>query len=137
MIILPASVAKLRILFRVAIGLDAKLQDTRPCPEHISPYAGTLGGLHVECTRCSRNGRYSVAKLIAKHGRRGNMSKWVSDPRVDCPKRNAPQLHERRDLICPDLLPASFHKAKTRQRHWLCTAAMVLMPGLRPIKVLV
>jgi hypothetical protein len=34
------------------------------------------------------------------------MSKWVSDLRGDCPKRNAPQLHERCDLICPDLLKA-------------------------------
>ena len=25
----------------------------------------------------------------------------------------------------------------THQRHWLCTAAIVLMPGLSPIKVLV
>jgi hypothetical protein len=25
----------------------------------------------------------------------------------------------------------------THQRHWQCTAAMVLMPGLSPIKVLV
>src|SRR5271165_3842495 len=25
----------------------------------------------------------------------------------------------------------------THQRHWLCTAAMVLMPGLSPIKALV
>jgi hypothetical protein len=28
------------------------------------------------------------------------MSKWVSDLRGDCPKRDAVQLHERRDLIC-------------------------------------
>ena len=44
-----------------------------------------------------------VAKLVAQYGRRGNMSKWVSDLGADCPKRNATQLHERCDLICPDL----------------------------------
>ena len=68
--------------------------------------AGKLHMLRIECTRCARRGQYSVAKLIAQHGHRGNMSKWVSDLRGDCPKRNAPQLHERCDLICPDLLKA-------------------------------
>jgi hypothetical protein len=36
-------------------------------------------------------------------GRRGNMSKWLSDLKGDCPKRNAARPHERCDLICPDL----------------------------------
>ena len=30
---------------------------------------GKLEVLRVECTRCDRKGRYSVAKLIEKHGR--------------------------------------------------------------------
>jgi hypothetical protein len=62
---------------------------------------GKLHMLRIECTRCTRKGQYNVAKLIARHGQRGNMSKWVSDLRGDCPKRNAPHLHERCDLICP------------------------------------
>jgi hypothetical protein len=37
--------------------------------------------LRVEFTRCARRGHYSVAKLLAQHGHRGNMSKWVSDLR--------------------------------------------------------
>jgi len=37
---------------------------------------GKLDVLRVECTRCDRKGRYSVAKLIAKHRRRGNLMKW-------------------------------------------------------------
>ena len=65
--------------------------------------AGKLTMLRVQCTRCPRKGRYNLAKLVAQFGRSGNMSKWVSDLRGDCPKRNAPQLHERCDLICPDL----------------------------------
>jgi hypothetical protein len=72
----------------------------------ISLGTGKLHMLWIECTRCARKGRYSVAKLLAQHGHRGNMSKWVSDLRGDCHKRNAAQLHERRDLICPDLLKA-------------------------------
>jgi hypothetical protein len=65
--------------------------------------AGKLHMLHIECTRCQRKGQYSVAKLIAQHGLRGNMSKWASDLKGDCPKRDAFQMHERCDLICPDL----------------------------------
>jgi hypothetical protein len=65
--------------------------------------AGKLHILRIECTRCARRGQYSVAKLIAQHSHRGKMSKWVSGLRGDCPKRNAPQLHERCDRICPDL----------------------------------
>jgi hypothetical protein len=44
-----------------------------------------------------------VAKLIEKHGRRGNLTKWGSDLKGDCPQRNAHQLHNRCDVICPDL----------------------------------
>ena len=64
--------------------------------------------LQIECTRCARKGRYSVAKLLVEHGHRGNMSKWVSDLRGDCPKRNAAHLNERCDLICPDLPKARY-----------------------------
>src|SRR5262245_16514851 len=64
---------------------------------------GKLDVLRVECTRCDRKGRYSVAKLIEKHGRRGNLTRWVSDLKGDCPKREVPALYERCDLICPDL----------------------------------
>jgi hypothetical protein len=65
--------------------------------------AGKLYILRIECTRCERKGRYNVAKLVAQYGHCGNMSKWVSDLRGDCPNRNAAQLHERCDLMCPDL----------------------------------
>jgi hypothetical protein len=37
---------------------------------------GKLDVLRVECTKCERKGRYSVAKLIAKHGRKGDMTEW-------------------------------------------------------------
>jgi hypothetical protein len=64
---------------------------------------GKLDVLCVECTKCDRRGRYHVARLIEVYGRRGNMSKWVSNLRGDCPKRDAHVMHERCDLICPDL----------------------------------
>jgi len=31
------------------------------------------------------------------------MSEWMSELKNDCPKRDVPQLHDRCDLICPDL----------------------------------
>ena len=57
----------------------------------------------VAWTRCDRKGRYSVAKLIEKRGRKGNMSAWVSNLRGDCPNRDAAGLQDRCDLVCPDL----------------------------------
>jgi hypothetical protein len=63
--------------------------------------AGKLHIPRIQCTRCPRKGRYSVAKLIDQHGLRGNMSKWVSD--LWRPPETERQLHERCDLICPDL----------------------------------
>ena len=37
---------------------------------------GKLEVLRIECSRCQRKGRYTVAKLIDRYGRRGNMMKW-------------------------------------------------------------
>jgi hypothetical protein len=64
---------------------------------------GKLDVLRVECTRCQRKGRYSVRKLIERYGRKGHMMKWKDMLKGDCPKWDAPQIHERCDLICPDL----------------------------------
>jgi hypothetical protein len=65
--------------------------------------AGKLHTLRIQCTRCPRKGCYIVAKLLAQYDRRGNIEQWLSDLKGDCPKRNAAQLHQRCDLICPDL----------------------------------
>ena len=64
---------------------------------------GKLDMFRVECTRCRRKGRYSVRKLIERYGRKGHMMKWREQLSGDCPQRYAPQLHDRCDLICPDL----------------------------------
>jgi hypothetical protein len=58
---------------------------------------GKLLVLRVECARCSRKGRYSVRRLIAQYGRRASMMKWKEQLAGDCPKREAPQLHDRSD----------------------------------------
>jgi hypothetical protein len=59
--------------------------------------------LRVECTKCDRKGRYHVHKLIEKYGRNGNMMKWREMLNADCPKRDAHSLHERCDVVSPDL----------------------------------
>jgi len=64
---------------------------------------GKLGVLRVECTKCSRKGRYHVHRLIEKYGRKGNMMKLARNAKRRCPKRDASGLHERCDLMCPDL----------------------------------
>jgi hypothetical protein len=64
---------------------------------------GKLEVLRIECTKCGRGGHYGVARLIEKHGREGSLMKWKEQLSADCPKRDAPQVHDRCDLICPDL----------------------------------
>jgi hypothetical protein len=64
---------------------------------------GNLDVLRVECTKCSRKGRYHVAKLIEEYGRKANMMKWREMLNSDCPRRDALGLSDRCDLICPDL----------------------------------
>jgi hypothetical protein len=62
-----------------------------------------LDVLRDECTKCARKGRYNVRRLIEKYGRKANMMKWKEQLNGDCPRRDALGLHERCDLICPDL----------------------------------
>jgi hypothetical protein len=62
-----------------------------------------LDVLRVECTKCARKGRYNVSRLIEKYGRKANMIKWKEQLNGDCPRRDARSMHERCDLICPDL----------------------------------
>jgi hypothetical protein len=59
--------------------------------------------LRVECAKCDRKGRYHVLKLIEKYGRKGNMMKWREMLSADCLKRCAHSMHDRCDLVCPDL----------------------------------
>jgi hypothetical protein len=66
-------------------------------------HPGKLDVLRVECAKCDRKGRYHVHKLIEKYRRMGNMMKWREMLNADCPKCDASQLHDRCDLVCPDL----------------------------------
>ena len=63
---------------------------------------GKLDVLCVECTKCARRGRYHVHKLIEKYGRKANTMKWKEQLNGDFPSRDS-RLHDRCDLVCPDL----------------------------------
>jgi hypothetical protein len=69
---------------------------------HVPRLRRKLDVLCVECTKCDRKGRYSVARLIEKYGRKGNLMVWREMLNGDCPKRDA-RIHDRCDLVCPDL----------------------------------
>ena len=45
---------------------------------------GKFDVLRVECTKCSRKGRYHVYKLIEKYGRKANMMKWKEQLNGEC-----------------------------------------------------
>jgi hypothetical protein len=64
---------------------------------------GKLDMLRIECTRCDRKGRYSVAKLIARHGRRGTMMKVERAAQRRLSEAGCAHLSERCDLLCRDL----------------------------------
>ena len=48
---------------------------------------GKLDVLRVECARCQRKGRYSVARLIEKYGRNRHMMKRRNQLNGDCGTR--------------------------------------------------
>jgi hypothetical protein len=51
----------------------------------------------------ARGAAYRVRQLIEKYGRKASMMEWKEQLNGDCPRRGAAQLHDRCDLICPDL----------------------------------
>jgi hypothetical protein len=72
-----------------------------------------------------------------------SVAAWPKLPRPSStlpPRRFAAVRRFRRDRSEADnaeSVGSVFHTTKTHLRHWLCTAAMVLMPVSAPIKVLV
>jgi hypothetical protein len=50
---------------------------------------GKLDFLIVECTRCPRKGRYSIAKLIARHGRDGMSLRSLNFPSMKANRQSA------------------------------------------------
>jgi hypothetical protein len=68
-----------------------------------------FGDIEGKLTCSGSNARIALARDaivsagLSRNSRKGNMMKWKEQLNGDCPKRDAHQLHERCDLICPDL----------------------------------
>jgi hypothetical protein len=60
--------------------------------------------LRVECTKCAPQGPLQRPQAHRENtARKANMMKWKEQLNGDCPRRDAHGLHERCDLIWPDL----------------------------------
>src|SRR5262245_54761162 len=68
-----------------------------------SDLIGKLDVVKVACGKCGRVGQYSLARLIERHGRDGNVADLIDAVAADCPKRKAANFSDRCDARCPDL----------------------------------
>ena len=66
--------------------------------------AAGLTHLTIECARCDRRGRLSLARLLREHGADTGVREVWETLIGDCPRRDARQPWERCDLLCRDLL---------------------------------
>ena len=97
---------------------------------------GKLDVLRVECTKCARKGRYRVARLIEKYGRRANMMKWKEQLNGDCPRRDAHKWIGGMAIVTCSTTPVSkYDWAKNEQRRaaietiWLGSAIAFVPPA--------
>jgi len=67
--------------------------------------AAKLRMLRVECSRCNRKGRYSIARLVREYGADSSLQQLQSDITADCPRRQDPtaELETGCAPFCPDL----------------------------------
>jgi hypothetical protein len=68
-----------------------------------SDLIGKLDVVKVACGKCGRVGRYSLARLIERHGRDGKVADLIGAVAADCPKWKAANFGDRCDARCPDL----------------------------------
>jgi hypothetical protein len=69
----------------------------------LASLVGTLDRLEVQCTRCSRRGRYRLARLIAEHGADTGLPELGSRLSADRPNAKAHAMHERCSVEFPQL----------------------------------
>lgn len=54
-----------------------------------------LGWIEVECSRCSRKGRYSLSRLIAERGAEARLTEFLEEITAECPQRQATAIYDR------------------------------------------
>ena len=62
-----------------------------------------LAMLRLECAKCGRAGRYSLAKLIEERGADTTLNEWRDSLTADCPRKQASQLYDLCAARFPDL----------------------------------
>jgi hypothetical protein len=63
---------------------------------------GSLALLDVRCTRCGRQGRLRLSRLIALYGRDARLPDVRHRLSADCPRHDG-SIHERCDVYFPEL----------------------------------
>lgn len=63
---------------------------------------GSLALLDVRCTRCGRQGRLRLARLIALYGKDARLPDVRHRLSADCPRHDG-SIHERCDVYFPEL----------------------------------
>jgi hypothetical protein len=64
---------------------------------------GKTDVLNVACRRCGRAGRYSVGKLIERHGPEYPLTILLGELSADCPKKEAATIYDVCGIYCPGL----------------------------------
>jgi hypothetical protein len=68
-----------------------------------SDLAAQIDVLRVECVRCDRHCRYSVAKLIGEYSGDGDLIEWFSKLTADCHVKRQRGVRGACDAAMPDL----------------------------------
>lgn len=68
-----------------------------------SDLIGKLDVLRVACSKCGRDGRYALSRLIDKRGRDAKIIDWLGELTVDCPKKSAGNFSDQCGAKCPQL----------------------------------
>jgi hypothetical protein len=64
---------------------------------------GKLPVVRMTCTKCPRQGRYILFRLLRAHGKNAKVIDWVDVITADCPKRIANNMNDQCGVRCPDL----------------------------------
>lgn len=70
---------------------------------------GKLDALEVRCSKCDRQGRMGLARLIEEHGGAKGLPVIRQSFARDCPRVRAPTPYDQCDVFFPQLVPL-FHK---------------------------
>jgi hypothetical protein len=64
---------------------------------------GRVETLRVTCEKCDREGRYSVTRLIERHGRNGKLTDLLTAIIADCPWKKSIDMNDQCGAHFPDL----------------------------------